>query len=114
MRQYLTQIVGPFTTDENVLANLNNGLTENEMLKIQRLAIHLADENPLEWIANNTKGSQIKVTLTVDKSTKEFIIGQTGLLELESELLIGLSALQFNTDMPAATLIDLWTFNDQE
>ena len=100
VRYYLTQYQAPF---------LNNSISVDEKTLIDRIAIHLAEDFPLEWLEKKP----VIVTLDGDVNEK-FQIGQTGLLELESSLLRAVSKISFNVEMPVGTLVDLWITEDQE
>ena len=102
-RYYLTQYQAPFS---------NNSISVDKEVFIDRIAIHLAEDFPLEWLEKKP----VIVTLTGKPNTgisEKFQIGQTGLLELEGTLLRTIETISFNAVMPAGTLVDLWTTIDQ-
>lgn len=108
-RYFLTQLQGPFLAGSNILLNEIDGR------QIDRIAIHLAEDAPLEWIASPNPIDQAIVTLQGQGSilSKSFIIGKTGLLELEEPWLNTVKLISFDKDMPAATLVDLWISETQ-
>ena len=102
-RYYLTQYQAPFS---------NNLISVDKETFIDRIAIHLAEDFPLEWLEEKP----VMVTLIGKPKTgvsETFQIGQTGLLELEGTLLRTIETISFSADMPAGTLVDLWTTIEQ-
>lgn len=90
------QLRGPFNNAENILP---------KSFTVSSISIHLADIAPL---CMNAEKKQMVIL-----NGKEFVIGETGILELDFNTLFlndiqKLESFEFEVAQPSGTLVELW------